>query len=134
MTREEKNRKQREYRALNKNKCTAKYEKTKNGFLMRLYRNMKSRVEGVQYKKHHLYKGKSLLNKQLFYSWALSSDDFHKLFKVWTVKKHKMTLCPSVDRINSAEGYSISNMEWVTHSENSRRGVISKCKRMTLLS
>jgi len=44
MTREEKNEKQRRLRDANGNYYTKKYEKTPKGFLMRLYRNMKSRI------------------------------------------------------------------------------------------
>jgi hypothetical protein len=32
-----------------------KYEKTPKGYLMRTYRNMKSRVLGIQHKKAHIY-------------------------------------------------------------------------------
>ena len=52
---EEHNRKRREI-------CN-RYEKTPKGFLMRLYRNMKSRVKGVQQAKHHLYEHCELLRK-----------------------------------------------------------------------
>jgi hypothetical protein len=103
-----------------------KYEKTKKGFLMRVYRNMKSRILGIQKRKHHLYKGKELLSKEDFYSWAFESDDFHRLFELWENSNHERKLSPSVDRIDSSKGYKISNMEWVTHSENSRRGSLSK--------
>ena len=122
----EKNRKQREYRRKNGNVCTKKYEKTKKGFLVRLYRNMKSRICGVQKEKHHLYAGKYLLDKEEFYSWALNSFAFHDLFEKWEKSNYPRKLAPSVDRINSSEGYSIENMEWTTHSENSRRGSISR--------
>ena len=67
MTKEEKLKWQRERRKNNGNASTKKYEKTKNGFLMRCYRNMKSRITGVQKQKAHLYVGKSLLEKELFY-------------------------------------------------------------------
>lgn len=33
---------------------------------MRVYRNMKSRVEGIQKLKSHLYEGKEILDKQSF--------------------------------------------------------------------
>ena len=48
------NAKLRERRRLTNCAVDKKYEKTKKGFLMRLYRNMQSRVQGVQKKKHHL--------------------------------------------------------------------------------
>jgi hypothetical protein len=119
----------RKNRMLTNDAATKKYEKTKKGFLMRLYRNMQSRIEGVQKKKHHLYKGLSLLERELFYEWALNSKEFHKLFDEWELQEYPRKLSPSVDRVNSDLGYFISNMEWVTHSENSRRGSISKARR-----
>ena len=119
------NKKQRERRKKNGNLATHKYEKTINGFLMRIYRNMKSRINGIQKIKYHLYAGKDLLDKKLFYKWAKDSKDFHILYKYWVLNNYNQKLTPSVDRINSSEGYHISNMEWVTNSENSRRGSLS---------
>lgn len=117
---------QKAYRLRTGNSSTSKYEKTKRGFLMRLYRNMQSRVTGVQRAKYHLYAGCSLLDRQSFYDWALSSDIFHVLFDTWTKSEYDRKLTPSVDRVDSNLGYEISNMEWVTMSENSRRGVLNK--------
>jgi hypothetical protein len=116
------NARQRDWRAKNNNASTKKYEKTHKGFLMRLYRNMKSRVTGVQHEKFHLYEGKSLLPKDDFYNWALESDEFFHLFMAYTDSGFDRKFAPSVDRKDSSKGYSIDNMEWVTHSENSRRG------------
>ena len=117
---------QRVYRINNDNACTKKYEKTKNGFLMRMYRNMKSRVTGVQKQKAHLYLGKYLLDKDVFYEWAINQVEFHRLFKNYEDSDYDRKLSPTVDRINSSIGYVIENMEFVTHSENSRRGGLVK--------
>lgn len=126
MTQDEKNARQREYRKANNNACTAKYERTKPGKLMRIYRNMKSRIEGVQKAKWHLYRGKCLLSKEDFYTWAMCGHDFHRLFRDWVESGYDRKLAPSVDRINPEEGYHWDNMQWVTHSENSRRGSIGR--------
>lgn len=120
---------QRERRQLTNNANTKKYEKTKKGKLMRMYRNMQSRVNGVQKLKAHLYAGKDILDRHEFYEWALASDKFHKLFDAWEKSGYDRKLSPSVDRIDSSRGYEIGNMEWVTHSENSRRGAISQIKQ-----
>ena len=130
-TREEINKAQRERRKENGNLYTNKYEKTKSGFLVRKYRNMESRVRGIQKKKFHLYEGIEILNRDDFYSWANSSEEFHKLFGRWELSDYKRALCPSVDRVNSNLGYTTNNMEWVTHSENSRRGALSKKRLKT---
>jgi hypothetical protein len=123
------NARQREYRLRTKNQSTNKYEKTINGFLMRKYRNMQSRITGIQKAKYHLYKGKDLLDRQDFYNWSISNKTFLKLFNTWTENNYDRKLCPSVDRINPKEGYHLSNMEWITHSENSRRGCLSLSRR-----
>ena len=123
---EERNKNQREKRKRTGNWDCKKYEKTKNGFLMRLYRNMLSRVSGIQRAKYHLYAGCSLLPKDEFYQWANNSEIFHILFQVWEASGYERKLTPSVDRVDSFLGYEISNMEWVTHSENSRRGTLNK--------
>jgi len=117
---------QREYRSRTGNSATKKYEKTKRGFLMRLYRNMQSRITGVQWQKHYLYHGKELLSRDEFYTWSVWSVEFHRLFTLYERSGYDRKLAPSVDRIDSSNGYSIDNMEWVTHSENSRRGSNSR--------
>jgi len=120
------NLKQRLYRLRTNNASTRKYEKTINGFLMRTYRNMKSRVLGIQKKKAHLYLGKPLLNKEEFYKWSESSKEFIKLFNNWHKAKFNRKLCPSINRVDPDLGYELNNMEWITHSENSRLGAIKK--------
>jgi len=128
MTKEETNRKLREYRVRTNNAATRKYEKTKKGFLVRMYRNMQSRVTGVQSKKAHLYKGKELLNRDEFYKWALDSPLFHSMFDIWEDSDYDRKLTPTVDREDTTMGYLLSNMRWLTHSENSRLGSLSQAR------
>jgi hypothetical protein len=118
----DKNEKQRLYREKTNNSISKKYEKTPNGFLMRMYRNMKSRVSGVQIQKFHLYEGKELLGKEDFYAWAKNNPTFWELYEAYKNSGYDRKLAPSVDRVDSRRGYIIENMEFVTHSENSRRG------------
>lgn len=106
------------------------YEKTPQGFLMRLYRNMKSRISGVQKQKHHLYKNKSIITKQEFYEWAKNNNDYPDLFINYVLSDFDRKLAPSVDRIDSEKGYEISNMRFVTMSENSSRGSLSKLNKL----
>lgn len=129
MTREEQNLKQRIRRKLNGNLSTHKYEKTPKGFLMRKYRNMQSRTCGIQWKKAHLYFGKELLEREDFYKWAFESDDFNRLYLEWVESNYDRKLCPTVDRIDPDYGYTLENMRWITHSENSRLGAISEKRK-----
>lgn len=120
------NAKQRGYRLRTGNQSTHKYEKTINGFLMRKYRNMQSRVTGVQKLKFHLYRGIDLLDRETFYKWSKESKEFKILFDNWTASGYQRKLAPSVDRVDPTQGYHLSNMEWVTHGENSRRSSITR--------
>lgn len=117
---------QKRKRKENGNAYTYKYEKTIKGFLMRLYRNMDSRINGIQATKAHLYQGKYLLPREEFYEWALGSPEFYQLFGEYKAAGFERALAPSVDRIDSAYGYTTNNMEWVTMRENSRRGAVSR--------
>lgn len=125
MTKEEKLLWQRNNRKENGNISTRKYEKTHNGFLMRLYRNMQSRITGIQKAKFHLYEGKSLLSREDFYRWSTKNEQFNILFNIWEQSNYNRKLTPSVDRIDSDKGYELDNMRWITHSENSRLGALS---------
>lgn len=114
--------KQQEYRKVDDNFCTKKYEKTINGYLMRTYRNMKSRVTGVQHKKAHLYLGLDILDKESFYAWSLGNEDFHKLFNEYKLREYEMKYAPSIDRKDTTKGYILDNIRWITHSLNSKLG------------
>lgn len=129
------------YRAHAKNKCSKhynkyrrvldperdkKYEKTPKGFLMRMYRNMLSRITGVQKKKHHLYKDKEIFNKEEFYSWAENHPAYKSLYSNYIANNYDQRLAPSCDRVNPDIGYRIDNLEWVTHGENSRRSSVTR--------
>ena len=126
MTKEERLKYQQSRRKANGNADTKKYEKSVSGFLMRMYRNMKSRVTGVQKQKSHLYVGKSLLSKEDFYEWAECSPMFRVLWSSYVNSGYNRKLVPTVDRKDSSKGYELDNMEWVTHSVNSQRGAISR--------
>lgn len=120
MTQEERNKWQRERRAQNNNAYTKKYEKTRKGFLMRMYRNMNSRINGIQWRKAHLYSGKSLMTKSEFYDFANNDANFNTLFSNWGQSNYDRKLAPSIDRIDSSKGYEIGNVRFVTFSENCR--------------
>lgn len=117
---------QRILRKSNNNASTKKYEKTKNGFLMRTYRNMKSRVSGIQTKKSHLYLGLEILDKYDFYEFSLNDTAFNILFNQWELSNYDRRLTPSIDRLESDKGYNAYNIRWITHSENSKLGAHSK--------
>ena len=110
----------REYRSKTKNKNTLNYEKTLKGKLMRTYRNMLSRVTGIQKAKAHIYEGLDILDKEDFYEWSLKKMDYKRIYKEWVESDYSRKFTPSIDRKDPKEGYIIGNMRWVTHSYNSK--------------
>lgn len=124
------NAKQRIKRKESGNAITRRYEKTKKGFLVRAYRNMLSRVCGVQKSKYHLYSGLDIMPKEVFYEWSLSNEDFNRLFESWENSGHERKLTPSIDRINSYLGYTIDNSRWITFSLNCSLGARSIKKEL----
>jgi len=109
------------YRFKNNNICTRRYEKTKKGFLVRMYRNMTSRVKGVQKDYIHIYQGLDILPKEQFYEFALNNSEFHRLFKEWEDALYERRLCPSIDRIDTKFGYTLENIQFLTMSENASK-------------
>jgi hypothetical protein len=126
LTREEKNAIQRERRRLSGDAHTKKYEKTFKGKLMRTYRNMESRCKGIVKGKAHLYEGLEVLPREDFYQWSLSDEGYKMLFEVWVESGYDKKLSPSIDRKDTGKGYTLGNIRWVTHSENSRAGAINR--------
>jgi len=83
---------------------------------------------GVQKTKSHLYKGLDILSKEDFINWSLETN-FKDLLLGYEESGYDRKLAPSVDRIDSILGYTIGNIRWITHSENSRLGALSQNKR-----
>jgi hypothetical protein len=123
---------QRAYRKRTGNAHTRAYEKSPNGFLMRAYRNMLSRVTGVQWRKAHLYKGLPVLPREEFYCWSRNNPDFWRLYRTWCAAGYLRALTPSINRIDTRRGYTPGNMEWVTHSVNSSLANHSRGQREAL--
>ena len=90
---------------------------------------MQSRITGVQKQKFHLYQGKELLNREDFYNWSIGNPVFLEMFETYKNSEFDRKLAPTVDRVDSSKGYSLDNMRWLTHSENSRLGSLSSKKK-----
>ena len=118
--------KQKETRNKHNNLYTKKYEKTPKGFLMRTYRNMKSRVLRIQPKGRELYLGKTIIDKNHFYEFSINDKSFNDLYFNWVNSGYERKLTPSIDRIDSKQGYELNNIQWITHSENSRKGSLNR--------
>jgi hypothetical protein len=132
MDNEAQKQRRRDYLKKTGNASAKKYEKTFKGFLVRLYRNMKSRITGVQKKNIKSYLGKELLDKHVFYEWALSNDDYKRLYDDYVNSNYDRKKAPSVDRIDTRYGYSIDNIQFITMSQNSGKDGAKKIHKYSL--
>lgn len=108
-----------------------KYPKYKKNnikqFLLHTYGNMKGRVEGKKResdKKYYL--GLPILNKEEFLNWAINDINFLRIHKNWVINNYDTRLSPSINRIDPRKGYTLNNIEWMTHSMNCRLANVTK--------
>ena len=81
---------------------------------------MKGRVNGTGGSHNRgNWKGKPILPRDVFYTWARNNPEFLRLYKRWFSSDFDRKLTPSVNRMNSSKGYTLDNMEWMTNSQNS---------------
>lgn len=94
------------------------YRKTKQGMLAMKYSQMSKRVRGLDNRGKY-YKGLPIIERDVFYQWALHNPIFHKLFANYKESNWQLRLAPVVDRIDSYKGYVFGNIHFVTFSANS---------------
>lgn len=68
-----------------------------------------------------MYKGLEFMPREDFKDWSLQQGKLFVLFHQWNRSGHELKYRPTIDRLDSSEGYIPGNMEWVTFSENCRR-------------
>lgn len=119
------------------------YDRSLKGLLHRRYRDMKSRIAGKpQYGDR--WKGLELLPLVDFIRWSLYDvdSDYPKLYEEWSTglkitdngvsyyarlsDPYDTLLSPSIDRIDSAYGYVIGNMQWLTRTEHMKRSAAAR--------
>ena len=87
-------------------------------FLCKTYAGMSSRVRGKATKRPDLYLGLPILPKDVFITWSKNNSDFLMLYKRWYTSGFDRRLSPTVNRKNSNKGYTLTNIEWMTNSQN----------------
>jgi hypothetical protein len=98
---------------------THKHKSSINSYLGSSYYCIRRRVLGKSTHNRGNWKGKPLVPPEVFKFWARNNPEFLKLYKIYATNGYPMSLAPSVNRIDSNGGYTLDNMEWMTHSQNS---------------
>lgn len=106
------------------NKC--RESGVRNEKLYHIYHGIKQRCYNPNNPRYECYGGKGVA---MCDEWLLGGYD---VFKKWAISNgYKDGL--SIDRLDSNGDYTPSNCEWVTLSENARRGDVGKVKTHTKL-
>ncbi len=79
-------------------------------------------------KRPDIYLGKPILPKDVFLNWSKNHPEFLRLYKRWVNCDFDRKLTPTINRINSAKGYTLDNIEWMTNSQNC--GLSSTVRRL----
>lgn len=94
---------------------------TKRGYLESKYSAMLSRVQGnTNHPSRHVWMGLEICSRKDFYMWCRTQWSFHKLWIQYS-RTRNIKIAPSIDRIDGQRGYVPENMQWITHSENSKK-------------
>lgn len=115
--------------------CWHKYKRKNepNFFLRTRYTELKQRCINPNRITGKYYYGKKYCSLEEFLSTFLNDSSFLELFKNWQNSNWEYKLCPSIDRVNNSGNYTIDNLQFITHSQNSskdqeRTPVIQKTK------
>lgn len=65
-------------------------------------------------------------------AWVTSQPDFKSMFEAWQISGYQKDLAPSIDRINDAVPYILSNLQLMLWHQNRAKGAKAK-KNNTLL-
>ena len=98
--------------------CLSKinYKYTKSGVLATIYDGQKRHFYKKKKSFQPNYSLESLRNKFMF------SSQFNRLYNRWKKSGYNSWLKPSVDRINSKNGYRLNNLQILTWKQNCDKG------------
>lgn len=111
-----------------RNQRVTNYRRTLSGWLSNTYTHMQQRVRGnrkrTEVRGFDEYFGLPLVGRAEFYLWARGR--VFEMYQVWKRSGYRLTSRPTVDRIDPKLGYVLINMRFLTFSENSRLGALSR--------
>lgn len=100
-----------------------RYRKNKDRLLAHIYRGIVNRCNGVQRK--YSSTGTTPISIAEWKSFCTSTRaEFDKLYDAWEKSGFQRRMAPSIDRIDNNRGYTIDNMQWLSQSDNSRKGTM----------
>jgi hypothetical protein len=92
---------------------------------MALYQYMKTRVGGHG---KEIFKGLEICSTEEFYNFAINNENLKRLMIQWRANGYSSRYAPTVDRIDSARGYLINNIQFLSKLDNTIKSHIQRRK------
>lgn len=89
----------------------------------RRYYHMLSRTEGRSTHASNAL-GKKIISQDEFIVWCKdfkNLNEFITIYFEWAQNDFPLYLAPSIDRIDPSKGYTCSNIQWMSYSDNSEK-------------
>jgi len=88
-------------------------------FIRQRYSQIKQRCTNLNRKDYNNYIGKLQMTIDEFYDFSYNDTNLKKLWLAFQKDDSIYANAPSVDRIDSTKNYSIDNIQWIRHGDNS---------------
>lgn len=100
--------------------CWHKYKRKNHPefFLRTRYTEIKQRCQNPKNRAYNHYKHCLICTREEFLCRFRDDPIFLNLFDNWKKSNYNTKLTPSVDRIDTKKGYTLDNMQFLTHSDN----------------
>lgn len=107
--------------------CWHKFKRKNNPefFLRTRYTELRQRCIN-QRNNNGYYFGLDHCSRSEFLNRFRNDETFNDLFNVWKQSGWDIKLCPSVDRIDVNKGYTLDNIQFITHSDNCAKDQIKQ--------
>ena len=102
-----------------------KFYKTRRGLLQRIFYSQKRTAE----KRSHVT---IYYSRKAFEKFGMGSRLNHSLFNAWEDSGYNKDRKPSCDRIDPNKGYSMGNIQWMTHHDNQVKGIEEHIKKLSI--
>lgn len=101
-----------------------RYRKNKSRFLDHVYQGIVRRCNGIP--RRYSSTGTTPISVPEWRQFCAATEaEFNKLYDGWEKSGFQRKMAPSIDRIDNGRGYTVDNMQWLSQSENSRKGAMS---------
>jgi hypothetical protein len=87
---------------------------------------MKRRITNPKSRDAKRYYGMELCDRDTFIYYFLTDENFIRIYSAWPDTGYAFGDAPTVDRIDNERGYSMDNIQFLTHRDNTLKDMVRK--------